>query len=130
MDQLDVYVEVRPDPSNAGNLVGQTTVEKFRERVHELGASLGDIANQLRDQLEHQLRDHDETGWQLEEIGLTFSLDLEAEAGVVVARAATTAGFEASLSWKRKRAASDGSIRTNADNAELAAHFRAPAVVA
>ena len=31
-----------------------------------------------------------------------ISLDLEAEAGVVVARAKTTAGFEVSLSWKRE----------------------------
>ena len=101
MGDLDVYVEVRPDPEAAGDLAGRTLTEKFKERVHELGASLGDIANELRDQLEQQLREQDEHGWHLEEIELRFSLDLEAEAGVVVARAATTAGFEASLSWKR-----------------------------
>lgn len=99
--ELDVYVEVRPDPDSAGDLAGRTLTEKFKERVHELGASLGDIANQLRDQLEQQLHEQEDAGWHLEEIGLKFSLDLEAEAGVVVARAATTAGFEASLSWKR-----------------------------
>jgi hypothetical protein len=116
VDELSVYVEVRPDPNNAGNLVGHTTLEKFKERVHELGASLGDIANQLRDQLEHQLQDHAESDWQLDEIGLKFSLDLEAEAGVVVARASTTAGFEASLSWKRTRTASGSSVPANAND--------------
>jgi hypothetical protein len=33
-------------------------------------------------------------------VELKFSLDLEAEAAVVIAKAKTTAGFEASLSWK------------------------------
>jgi hypothetical protein len=98
---LEVYVEVRPDPQRAGDLAGGTLTEKFKQRVHELGASLGEIANDLRGQLEQELQEPETGGWRLDEIGLTFSLDLEAEAGVVVARAATSAGFEASLSWKR-----------------------------
>lgn len=102
MEELNVYVEVRPDPYGAGDLAGKTPKEKFTERVRELGAGLGDIANQLRDQLERQLREQEERGWRLEEIGLRFALDLEAEGGVIVARAGTTAGFEASLSWKRQ----------------------------
>jgi hypothetical protein len=34
-------------------------------------------------------------------VALTFSLDLEAQAGVVVAKAKTTAGFEVELTWRR-----------------------------
>ena len=33
-----------------------------------------------------------ESGWRLEQVALKFSLDLEAEAGVVIARAKTRAG--------------------------------------
>jgi hypothetical protein len=116
VDEFTVYVEVRPDPDLAGNLGGNTTLEKFQDRVHELGASLGNIANGLRDQLEQQMHDRPERDWQLDEIGLKFSLDLEAAAGVIMARASTTAGFEASLSWKRTPRASGSSGPAKANN--------------
>jgi hypothetical protein len=98
----EIKVRVTPDPRRAGEASGAQLTERFADRVHELGSSLGAIANDLREELDQTLHEDPETGWRLEEVELTFSLDLEAEAGVVVAKAKTSAGFEAALTWKRK----------------------------
>jgi hypothetical protein len=97
----EIKVQVVPDPTKAGQLTGRTQTEKLGDRIDELGASLGSIANSLRARLEETLEKEDEVAWKLDEVALTFSLDLEAEAGVVVAKAKTTAGFEAKLTWHR-----------------------------
>lgn len=98
----EIRVRVVPDPTRAGELAGETLTERFADRVRELGESLGLIANDLRSQLDATLADDEHTGWGLEEIALTFTLDLEAEAGVVIAKAKTAAGFDAELKWKRR----------------------------
>lgn len=101
----DILVEVRPKAAT-GDLRGPAIPESFMKRVDEIGRSLQEIANRLnthldlleKEQLEKQKEE--KTRWHLESVELKFSLDLEAEAGVVIARTKTTAGFEASLGWK------------------------------
>ncbi len=79
---------------------GPKRLPSFAERVGELGDSLNEIAVALRERLqEFGKRDTDE--WDLDEVNLTFSLDLQADAGVIVARASSKAGFQAALRWKR-----------------------------
>jgi hypothetical protein len=102
----EINVRVVPDPARAGELTGgEQLMERFADRVGELGASLGEIANELRSQLDASLTSDSGHAWRLDEICLTFSLDLEAQAGIVIAKAKTSAGFEASLTWKRLPAA-------------------------
>jgi hypothetical protein len=79
---------------------GPQRLPDFRERAQELGDALNDVAAALRGRL-HELGARGEDGWDLDEVSLKFSLDLQAEAGVIVARASTKAGFEAALTWKR-----------------------------
>jgi hypothetical protein len=79
---------------------GPKRLPDFRARAQELGDALNDVAAALRGRL-HELGAKGEDGWDLDEVSLTFSLDLQAEAGVIVARASTKAGFQAALSWKR-----------------------------
>lgn len=98
----DIMVQVVPSPARAGQLSPGKTWESLETRIDELGRSIGEIADRLRTQLDASLAPSEETpAWRLGEVEVTFSLDLEAEAGVVVARAKTTAGFEVSLCWKR-----------------------------
>jgi hypothetical protein len=93
-----ILVEVRPT-GEAGDLTGQPAIpENFINRVDEIGQSLQEIADRLSQHLDHF--EKRESTWRLDQVELKFSLDLEAEAGVVIAKAKTTAGFEASLSWK------------------------------
>jgi hypothetical protein len=98
----EIRIQVVPDPGRLGDLAaGGSFTEKFADRARELGESLGDIANELRDQLDTRLRQKEDSRWELAELQLQFSLDLEAGAGVVVARVSTTAGFVASLTWRQ-----------------------------
>ena len=95
----EILVEVRPTAA-AGDLTGQPAIpEAFMSRVEDLGQSLREIAQRLSKQLEDFEKKRD-AAWHLEGVELKFSLDLEAEAGVVIARTKTSAGFEATLSWK------------------------------
>jgi hypothetical protein len=98
-----IRVQVVPSPARAGQLSPGKTWESLERRIDELGASIGEIADRLRTQLDTSLAPAEETpAWRLREVQVTFSLDLEAEAGVIVARAKTTAGFEVSLAWSRE----------------------------
>jgi NTP-dependent ternary system trypsin peptidase co-occuring protein len=95
----EILVEVRPSAA-AGDLTGQPAIpQAFMDRVEDLGQSLREIAERLSQQLE-DFEKRRAAAWPLERVELKFSLDLEAEAGVVIARTKTSAGFEASLSWK------------------------------
>jgi hypothetical protein len=95
----ELLVQVIPDES--GNLAGSSLREKFADRAEELGSSVGQIANELWARLDAELHASPESDWNLKTVELKFSLDLEAETGVVLARAKATAGFEVSLSWQR-----------------------------
>jgi len=98
----DILVEVRADPRTGGHLSGRTFYERFADRVDDFGAGLSDIANRLRQQLDERLASEPAAAWELDEIGLSFSVDLQADAGMLLARAGTKAGFQATLTWKRK----------------------------
>jgi Trypsin-co-occurring domain 1 len=101
--QTKIMVQVVPSPARAGQLAPSKTWESLEKRIDELGESIGEIADRLRSRLDASLaRSRQEPDWDLGEVEVKFSLDLEAEAGVVVMRAKTTAGFEVSLRWKRE----------------------------
>jgi hypothetical protein len=98
----EIKVQVVPSPDRARQLAPGKTWESLDARVGELGESIADIAKRLREQLDSGLATTEEPGWQLDDVELKFSLDLEAEAGVILARAKTTAGFEVTLTWSRR----------------------------
>jgi hypothetical protein len=79
---------------------GFKRLPNFGDKVQELGDALNEVAAALRGRL-HELGARAEDGWDLEQVSLTFSLDLQAEGGVILARASTKAGFQAALTWTR-----------------------------
>ncbi len=98
----NINVRVVAGPKHKGELSQGKSTEEFGKRVSELGDSIGEIANELRRKLDDALEQGEESDWGLDQIQLSFSLDLEAEAGVIVAKAKTAAGFEVQLTWSRK----------------------------
>jgi hypothetical protein len=97
----EIYVQVRPDPLKAGELASLGDLrEKLANRIDEVGDSLREIAGKLSRRFDELAAASADTTWRLGEVEITFSLDLEAEAGVVIARAKAGAGFEAKLTWK------------------------------
>jgi hypothetical protein len=96
-----IHVEVRPRLEvEEGNLAPRVVKpELLLDRIDEIGDSLRDIAIKLSRRLD-ELAARPENRWRLGEVELKFSLDLEAEAGVIIARASGTVGFEATLTWQ------------------------------
>ena len=97
----EINVRVVPPGGQLQEASGAPLTERLADRIDELGGSLGEIANQLRARLDAELTEPSSGGFALEEVALTFTLDLETEAGVVVAKAKAAAGFEAALTWRR-----------------------------
>ncbi|MDQ4069955.1 MAG: hypothetical protein M3203_10875 [Actinomycetota bacterium] len=96
----DIKVEVR---SPSGNM-GASLPESFEKRAGELSDAIGRVANRLRSDLDAKLTSPAASQWQLDEVALTFSVDLEVESGVIIARTAVSGGFQAELTWTRRSA--------------------------
>ncbi|GGL92375.1 hypothetical protein GCM10010129_40120 [Streptomyces fumigatiscleroticus] len=95
-------MEVRPDPRRAGDLgAGRTLAERFQARAEELGAAIGSVAERIRSSLEQRLTERPAAGWSLGEVGLEFSVSLEAESGVLISKVSSGATFQVSLTWSR-----------------------------
>jgi hypothetical protein len=101
LDLDRIQVEVVPDPRFAGNVSPADLLERFKDRVEELGSAIGVVAERLRAALEQRLATTPEAAWELSEICLELGVNLEAEAGVVISKAKTGAAFQVSLTWSR-----------------------------
>lgn len=97
---VDIKVEVRPSGRTAGDLAGRNITESLTSRLDDVSDAVVAIAEKLKERLAPALR-HEPDSWALDQVSMTFSLDLEAEAGVIVSRLSTTAGFEVELSWSK-----------------------------
>lgn len=100
MTKTDVKVKVTSEGGEELTWPRGKPLPSFADRADELGDSLNEIAERLRGRL-HELERQPRDEWDLDQVSLTFSLDLQADAGVIVARASTKAGFQATLTWKR-----------------------------
>jgi hypothetical protein len=102
----EILVEVRP-AGVSGDVARRAPVapESFANRAGEIADAITEVAGKLRDHLEEK---EEKTAaeathlWRLDTVELAFELALQAEAGVVIARASTSATFTATLTWSRE----------------------------
>jgi hypothetical protein len=99
----DIQVEVIPDPAFGGTLGPTDLLERFHDRADELGAAIVDIGNRLKTSMERRITEDRADGWNLEHVVVELSLNLEAEAGVVVCKGKTAAAFKVQLTWAKNR---------------------------
>src|ERR1700761_2858838 len=100
MSQL--LIEVRPAASPAGDLAPRVKLpEEFSRRAGEIADSVASVAQDFRGRIEERLEQHEKATdeWQLGQIELAFAIDVQAESGVVIARASAGATFTATLTW-------------------------------
>ncbi|RLP93475.1 CU044_2847 family protein [Micromonospora sp. CV4] len=98
----EIHVQVVPRVGARGDLSGGRLVEKLKDRINELGDSIIEVSGRLQDRLATAESDTQDGAWRLTEAQISFSLDLETEAGVIVSRTSAGASFEVSLSWSRE----------------------------
>ncbi len=98
----EILVEVRP-ASASGDVTrrGPAVPESFASRAGEITDTITEVAGKLRDHLEADMASEQSAFWQLNTVELAFELALQAEAGVVIARASTGATFSVTLTWSR-----------------------------
>jgi hypothetical protein len=94
----EVKIQLREEDTGDA-LWGKEKLPDFKARARDIGNALKEVAEDLRvylDELEQR-----RTGWDLDEVSLAFSLDLQAGARVLVGTVSSTAGFQATMTWSR-----------------------------
>ena len=96
----EISVRVVSKGGTVNDFSGRNLGENLLDRAEELGASIVAVAQRLGDQISDGVST---TGrpWNLSGATVRFSVDLEAELGVIVSRAGGSAGFEITLTWTR-----------------------------
>ena len=99
----EILVEVRPRIGTAGDLKpAPPKLESLQDRLGEISATLKMLSMTIGDNLDDLYQAKPDSDYRIEEIELKLNIDLESETGIVIARFKASAGFEASLKWKRK----------------------------
>jgi hypothetical protein len=101
----EILLEVRSKSAPGDLGPGRATLEQFERRAGEIADSIAEIAEEFRSKLEKTLRTHDHDhdhsgGWHTDSVELGFDIVVQAEAGVVIAKAVTGATFSAKLTLK------------------------------
>jgi Trypsin-co-occurring domain 1 len=104
----EILVEVVPKTAASGDLRRPVTVqpEDPNKRADEVLDATLEVAGKLKQRLDTQGAELTAAGasWGLNEVDLQFGLQLQAEAGVVVAKVGGTATFQVTLIWKKGNA--------------------------
>jgi hypothetical protein len=98
----DIKVEVVPKASTRGDLRSGTVTEKLLDRIDDVSNAVLEVSQKLKIRLDAGTDDilrPAVSAWALDSVEISFSMDLEAEAGVVVTRASASVGFEVKLCW-------------------------------
>jgi hypothetical protein len=94
----DVRVEVVARGTGGDLAACRPEPEPYEARAAELADGIVYMGRQMRDRLD-QIWATAAEHWQLNKVEVQFGLALQAEAGLIVARASAGATFTATLSW-------------------------------
>jgi hypothetical protein len=94
----DILLEVRP-VATSGDLAPHPVVpEEFTARAEEIADSIAEVADNFRSRLRKVLeRRDDDSGLKIGSVEIEFGIVVQAEAGIVIAKATAGATFTARL---------------------------------
>lgn len=99
----EILLEVTPR-SVSGDLAPRTTVpEDFRRRASEIADSVAGVANEFRSRLGSVLQAPAKGEWGVDSIEIKFEVAVQAETGIVIAKASTAATFSVTLTVQKLR---------------------------
>lgn len=89
----EILLEVQQGPVS-GELAPHVTVtEEFKSRAGEIADSIGEVVDQFRSRLAKALKRQDDSNWRVGSVEIQFGITVQAETGVVIAKAAAGATF-------------------------------------
>jgi hypothetical protein len=98
----EVLVEVRPVAvSGDVKRLRPAVPESFSARAGEVTETITEVAEKLHDHLEARMAEKETSLWRLDTVQLEFELALQAETGVLIARASAGATFSVTLTWSK-----------------------------
>ena len=108
----EVLVEVSQIGASTGDLKrpGSRAPVDFAGRADDIADALLEVARRIRGRLQSADEDGEPADgaptpagkdWGLDEVQLNFQMALQADAGVVIARASASATFSATIIWRR-----------------------------
>ena len=93
----EILLEVRP-LTVSGDLAPRVMVpEEFRSRAGEIADSIAEVVDHFRSRLGKVLDQRDDSRWRVGSLEIQFDIAVQAEAGVVIAKATAGATFSARL---------------------------------
>src|SRR5579859_5067884 len=95
-----ILLEVRPAATSGDLGPGAAIPEKFTARAAEIADSIADVVEHFRSRLGAALHHQDRSGWQAGSIEIGFDIAVQAETGIVIAKATAGATFSAKLVLK------------------------------
>jgi Trypsin-co-occurring domain 1 len=96
----EILLEVRPRSVSGDLGPGVALPESFAGRAGEVADSIAEIATKFRSRLQKTLNKASDSGWKMDAIELRFDIAVQAEAGVIIAKATSGATFSAKLTLK------------------------------
>ncbi len=93
-----LLLEVSPRPGSGGDLAPRAAMpEDFRRRAGEIADSVAGVADEFRSRLASVVAQPSSSRWGVESIEIGFEIAVQAETGVVIAKASSSATFSVSL---------------------------------
>jgi hypothetical protein len=93
----EILLEVRP-AQTSGDLAPRAVVpEEFKSRASEIADSIAEVADHFRSRLGKVLHQRDDSGLRIGTVEIQFGIAVQAEAGVVIAKATAGATFSAKI---------------------------------
>ncbi|WP_162834444.1 CU044_2847 family protein [Amycolatopsis circi] len=95
-----VLLEVNPQ-QGSGDLAPQKSgPEDFRKRASEIAASVGEVADEFRSNLGDLMDKSPDKSWNVDAIEIAFGITVQAETGILIAKASAGTTFSAKLTFK------------------------------
>ncbi len=93
----EILLEVR-QAQTTGDLAPRAVVpEEFKSRAAEIADSIAEVADHFRSRLGKVLHQREDSGWRIGTVEIQFGIAVQAESGVVIAKATAGATFSAKL---------------------------------
>jgi hypothetical protein len=93
----EILLEVRPRTTSGDLAPRAAGPEEFNKRADEIADSIADVIDHLRVRLGKLLDQRADTGWHVGSVEIEFGVSVQAETGVIIAKATAGATFSARL---------------------------------